>query len=88
MTMTVGNHPARAGGGRGAGDHASLERLLHHAVRRAADCARLDIAVTDGIVVLSGVVRRREDRSRAGFACWCHPSIRAVYNNLTVESGA
>ncbi|WP_104165056.1 BON domain-containing protein [Arthrobacter sp. SX1312] len=87
MTTSVDNHLVEDGGGRGASSPASLEDLLRHAVRRAADCAILDITVTEGIVVLSGIAVRREDKSRAGFACWCDPAVRAVYNNLTVSSG-
>ncbi|WP_247826172.1 BON domain-containing protein [Arthrobacter antioxidans] len=86
MTMSLDNHALGGGRRRAADDHASLEDLLRQAVRRAADCASLDITVTEGIVMLSGVVLRREDRSRAGFACWCDPTVRAVYNNLTVAS--
>ena len=84
--MSVDKHPVEGEGGRGASNPASLENLLQHAVRRAADCASLDITVREGIVVLSGIVLHREDRSRAGFACWCDPTVRAVYNNLTISS--
>lgn len=85
--MSVDSHPVAGEGVRGAIDPGSLEDLLRHAVRRAADCASLDITVTEGTVVLSGVALRREDRSRAGFACWCDPTVRAVYNNLTISPG-
>lgn len=85
--MSVDDHPAGAEGGRTAADPDSLEDLLRHAVRRAADCARLDLTVSEGVVVLSGVALRPEDKSRAGFACWCDPGVRAVYNNLTISPG-
>lgn len=84
--MSVDPRLVEGEGGRAADDTVSLENLLRQAVRLAADCVDLDITVTEGIVMLSGVAMCREDKSRAGFACWCDPTVRAVYNNLTISS--
>ncbi|WP_434994261.1 hypothetical protein [Arthrobacter sp. Ld5] len=87
MAISVDNHVVADAAGRAAGDPVHLEDLLRRAVRRAAECPVLDITVAGGVVMLSGMALRREDKSRAGFACWCDPTVRAVYNNLTISSG-
>ncbi|MFJ6003796.1 BON domain-containing protein [Arthrobacter sp. NPDC092385] len=87
MDIPIGGDPTTGGvRARGSQDPASLEEVLRCAVRRAAPYAALDLAVNEGTVVLSGMVPTPEERSRAGLACWCEPTVRAVYNNLEVTS--
>ncbi|WP_209728241.1 BON domain-containing protein [Arthrobacter sp. CAN_C5] len=66
-------------------DSAATQRVVLSAVRRAVGCLEITVSVKDGTASLTGIVDSPQDKSRAGFACWCSPAIRAVQNDLRIE---
>ncbi len=58
---------------------------VEQAIRRVVRCPQLHIVIDEGTVTLTGVVASAQDKSRAGFACWCDPLVHAVQNDLTVQ---
>jgi osmotically-inducible protein OsmY len=76
---------ARGGGAEAIADSNS-SRAIRSRMQRAQgfDLRRVDIEVTAGIVLLSGIVPRQEDRIEAERIAWTADTVREVANEIRV----
>jgi osmotically-inducible protein OsmY len=76
---------ARGGGAEAISDNNSSTAIKAR-MRRAEgfDLGRVDVEVTGGVVLLSGIVPRQEDRIEAERIAWTGDTVRDVANEIRV----
>lgn len=65
----------------------SSEEIKDALSRRAdLDASKINVATANGTVILTGIVRRWDERQAAAQIAWSAPGVREVENRLSVEA--